>query len=768
MKHFILLINLLGSMILNAQNYKGKVFTPSNKPIPYANVVLYTLPDSVFIAGTITNGDGNFFLNTEKETHDCFLKISSIGFQTQTVTVSNHIGTIILQKAEKELDEIIVKGVRKVYKMENGILRANIKNSVLGTLGTANDVLSQLPYVIDEEGKFIVLGRGTPIIYVDNRKIESTNELNQLNSNEIKGVEIVLNPGAEYDATTNSVIKVTTYRKKGGGLSGWLYGILKMKRNLNQFKSLSLNYRKGGLDFFFYGNHNRSKTEQNQKDRSTFLYNNEILKVVQDGKLNYQDNYIKLQTGGNYIFDEKHMFGAKYTYKREQNSPVSNIGTQEAFLGEYPYKNSVSKFKESRDGERHHVNTYYDGKIADCAILHFDGDIVVGNNGSNKQTINSNIIGDTLEIVPSISNTDYYLYAGKLWLKKSIFEGEILLGNETSYTRNEQNYKMLNPDFIEVTPNSFDLSKQLNISPFVTFSKRWHNIGMNVGARYEYVKYEYFLNNIKQESQSKTYNRIFPTVLLSYDTPKLSMSINYRNSISRPSYYQLRNSITYNDLFAYESGNPSLKPSKIDNFTFTASYKKIMIDLLYRHISDYILFTVRQFDDKPALLFSPVNHEMDTYSALVSYVPTISFWKPTFVMGISWQNLEYQGVQYNKSMFEYSVKNIFNLPQKFTVIVNLRGTSFGNKDIVEVKPDFRSDFSIRKQFGGKRWTALFGISDIFNTSRERWEMKVPEISVKKWNDMDAHSIYLTIKYNFNAMKKKRYKGESATNEINRL
>lgn len=40
---------------LTAQNISGKLVDENNQPLPYANVVLLSLPDSTFISGTISN-----------------------------------------------------------------------------------------------------------------------------------------------------------------------------------------------------------------------------------------------------------------------------------------------------------------------------------------------------------------------------------------------------------------------------------------------------------------------------------------------------------------------------------------------------------------------------------------------------------------------------------------------------------------------------------------------------------------------------------------
>ena len=88
--------------------------------------------------------------------------------------------------------------------MKNGILKTQVNNTILKEFGTAFDVLKQLPLITNNEKELEVMGRGTPTIYINNRLVRNNNELDQLQSNQIKDVQIILNPGSRYDAETNN------------------------------------------------------------------------------------------------------------------------------------------------------------------------------------------------------------------------------------------------------------------------------------------------------------------------------------------------------------------------------------------------------------------------------------------------------------------------------------------------------------------------------------------------------------------------------------
>ena len=81
------------------------------------------------------------------------------------------------------------------------------------------DVLGQLPRVTTNGDNVQVFAKGTPLIYVNNRRISDMKELTELKSDNIKSVEVITSPGAQYDAQVQSVIRIKTIRRQADGLS---------------------------------------------------------------------------------------------------------------------------------------------------------------------------------------------------------------------------------------------------------------------------------------------------------------------------------------------------------------------------------------------------------------------------------------------------------------------------------------------------------------------------------------------------------------------
>ncbi len=165
-----------------AQTYKGSVKDQENKGIPFANVVLFSLPDSTFVTGTTTNDLGEFLLKSEQQITNGFLEISSIGYETKKLAAKEEVGTIVLQEATTELGEVVVKAQLPKMQVKDDAFVTTVQNSVLAKAGTANNVLQRLPMLTGKDGAYTVFGKGKAKIYINNREMRDTSELENLNS----------------------------------------------------------------------------------------------------------------------------------------------------------------------------------------------------------------------------------------------------------------------------------------------------------------------------------------------------------------------------------------------------------------------------------------------------------------------------------------------------------------------------------------------------------------------------------------------------------
>ena len=771
-KRSYILAGLLVCVIMNSfsQVLTGNVTDTSGNPVAFANVILMNMRDSAFITGTVTDDEGQYLMKCSESADNLIVKASYIGYETFTASYNDlSSGNIIMHDASTQLDEIVIKGSRPTFRMDGGNLTAQIQNTALSNLGDASDVLAQLPFISGNDGSISVFGRGEPVIYINNNRMRSLDELSKLKSDQIKDIKIIMNPGAEYEASVRSVIKINTFRPVGEGLSGMLQGVARQRRDLSHTEAASLNYRTGGLDIFAYGYNKLNRKDQKQNMETQFPFQNESFNIIDNGDIKYKFKSWEAEGGFNYTFSPKHSFGMRYTFDKDENSPFHSYFDMTATKNEDLAFQGTTAQEVWQSGEKQYLNFYYQGQLTDKVLLHFDGDYVNGNKYDDKTTIvNDYMMPDQDDDVRSNSTTNYELYAGKLWLKSSLWKGNLLIGIESSYTNNHQRFNMLSEGMEDDIPSTDNKSEQTAFAPFVSYEKSWGGFTANVGLRYEYVDFRYFLEGIKQEGQSKTYNNLFPTASLSYNMNTFSGSLSYSNTVQRPSYNQLRSSISYNSPFTYEGGNPALLPSDEHTFSFLLSHKNFQLSADYRIIKDNVFFTMKPYEDKSVILFTTINHDVELYNIYLSYSPTISFWNPEFSAGMQGQLLSYEGRTYNKPLYNYSWRNMLRFPKGFMAVLNIEGNSYGDMDLCTVKDAFQLDLSIRKSLLNDRLRLTVGAQDLLNNRRERWSMRINDASISKWNNTDTRSVYVNAVYRFNSAKSK-YKGDNASgNEMNRL
>ena len=233
---------------LAAQTVTGRVVDGGGQPLPYSNVVALSLPDSAFVSGVMTADDGTFTLDTKGEGR--LLRFSSLGYKTVYADRKEDMGTVRLEAVSQVLGEVVVKSDLPKTRLKGEGMVTGVSGTILEHAGTIERLLDRIPNVSARNGEIEVFGRGKPEMYINGRKVRDNSELDRLSADNIKDVEVITNPGARYDASVTSVIRITTKKAVGEGFSldNRLFGELNDYGYLVGEDNLNMNYRTGGLD----------------------------------------------------------------------------------------------------------------------------------------------------------------------------------------------------------------------------------------------------------------------------------------------------------------------------------------------------------------------------------------------------------------------------------------------------------------------------------------------------------------------------------------
>jgi hypothetical protein len=725
--------------------------------VAFANVVLLSRKDSAFVKGTVSDKDGSFVIKNPYS--GGILKISSLGYKTAFKDCAGpDIGVVTMTENSRILGEVVVKGHQSLFRMTDDGLLSTIQNTELSKLGSLTDVLAQLPFIQVNDKNISVLGKGTPLIYIDNKLVMDNNELVNIKSNQIKDIRIITDPGSRYPSNVSSVIRITTIRKKGEGLSGLAEWDGRQNKKFTQDDYLSLNYRTGGWDIFGSAYYMNRKSKERQNNDLRFLYESSSVSSLSKSRQTDLSQHLIPSVGANYVSPDNSLSaGIQYYYSRTIKTPFTQH----------------SLYNSSDQDGQHSIDThYYQNNRGGAHII----DAYLIKDFKNKWELDYNMSYEKLDLSTGLSTTETEngqtqmvnsltrrsskMWAEKLMITKPFSIGSLSFGEEFSFTDNKQSYDMENKEVSAYLPSNDNRALQRSLALFTEYRKQWKEWSLYTGLRYEYVPFDYYMNGSRQSGQCKHYGNIMPDISLSYNHLQLAATLSFRSTVNRPSYQELRSSMAYDSRYSYEGGNPSLQPSYQHDLGFILRYRDLVFNTDFIYYKDAVLFYQYPLSKAPVVVNSFINNDYRRMNMMCSYVPVISFWRPTLTLGCFFQNLHYASMDYNRPVFNYSFKNLITLWNHYYLTVNMSGNSAGHDGFMYRLSDFATSSSLSRQFGGL--LVKVAIQDIFHTGREAWNLDTNGVYSSKWRKSDSCCILLTFQYSFNSTRSK-YRGTGAGN-----
>lgn len=753
-----------------SQTTTGKVVDEQQQPVPYANIVLLSLPDSAFVAGSISNEQGIFLLDFKGSKG--LLRISSIGYVTTCLKYDGNqdAGIIRLQSDTQLLGEVVVKGNLPITRMKGDALVTSIQNSVLAKVGTANDVLGKIPGILKDKNSFEVFGKGTPLIYINGRQIRDQSELGQLSSEDIKHVELITNPGARYDATVKAVIRIQTIRRTGDGFGFNLRSSYYQSKNVDLMEQADMNYRHNGLDMF--GMFQYDKVEYRECTSVHQMLNSEK-QLNLDNQVRYRENlqWLRGNIGLNYMFDENHSIGIKYSLQGSPRYNSNTNTTSEVNLdGEYLDQLHSLSTSETDHELNHQLNAYYTGRLGKLEV-DFNADYY--QSGYLQEDVTDEQSKEEEDrMVHAASDVTNNLVAAKLILSYPLWKGKLSVGGEWSYTHRKDNY--LNVE--NYVPSANSKINEMNIMAFAEYNKSIGIGDLMLGVRYERVKFDYYKDDLHVDEQSPNYNNIYPNASFSTRIGKVQTQISYTVKTERPSYRLLSNSLLYLDRFSIQQGTPTLKSEIIHNLNLAASWKFLQFSLSYQQTKNPIVFWGEPLEpNEPIILLKSINlnKKLPVLNAFVSVSPHIGIWEPRLSIGMTkqWLTIDYnsQQMKLNKPTFTGLLSNSFTLPANFLLGLDMQFRSKGNsRNVYTERFKGYVNVSLRKSFLNDALSVEVRGNDLFHQLKSKTLLRSGAYSFSKFNEYDSREFSIILNYRFNTSKSK-YKGTGAANdEIRRL
>ena len=739
----------------------GRVIDERHRPVEFANVALLNPRDSSFLTGGVTNASGNFVIPCGMK--KVLAKVSCVGYHTlYNIYNVGKVGNVVLKESTMHINGVTVKAKLPSFKMGREGMLIDIQHSDLSKVGDAVDVLRQLPRInVSSTDAISVYGKGTPIIYINNKQVRDSRELQRLKSDAIKNVEIITSPGARYDATVSSVIRIRTVKKQGEGVSGSLNSMVWYNGYLGGSEQLSLNYQSEKLNLFgsLWG------YTRGHKEATSLIQHIEGTKNVtvnQYDPLSYRNTMGEVNFGFNYDLNDENSIGASYDLECEPYAKGHADGQQEIFDEGQPV--DIIKQKVLADdigGPTHELNAYYVGKVNKLGV-DFNGTYLWQKTGRDMLETEEATVLENREI-HTASCRHNQLLAGKLVLSYPIAKGQLELGSEVSHTHSSGEYS--NAEGI-VADASTDM-KEDNLAGFLAFSYPLGSFSMDAGLRYEYVSAKYYSFGKYEEEPSKIYSNWFPNLTLSWNKEPWAASLAYTCKTKRPSYSSLRNEVQYDNRYMYEGGDPYLRPTIAHDVSLDVMCNWISFGVEYLYEDNPIIWYATLYKHQDIAFLRNMNFSSkQTMTAYVIAAPKFDWYQPTWQ--VFFQKPFFDAEKYgaprglSKPALGITWNNKFKLSSTWTSWVTLHANTTSYNAFRRYRSGYFASVRMVKTFFDEALTVNFYADDIFRSQKDQWTMYGDHATLTKDSYNSAREIGVRVVYKFNSGHRK-YKGSGAGN-----
>ena len=757
-----LLMASMAVVTVYSREITGKIVGENDAPLDYVNVVLYR--DSTYVTGTVTDSAGIFAVNTEAN-GNLTARISFVAYETISMPVpsTGNLGVIRLAPSVKELGEVVVKATHPSTTMKGNALITNIEGSSLAIAGTANDVLARVPMVVDNGGTLEVFGKGTPEIYINGRKVNDRQELSQLNSQDMKNVSVITNPGAAYAANVKSVILIRTKPPKGDGFSGTIRTDNVFQLYFRTGNSIDLKYRTRGLEIFanygwWYGHNRDDRSNEMTTTTAKGTYNQSFRTI---GKQSYNDMTGKI--GFSYMFNDRHSIGAYYQNSWNHHHIIGAIPSEIWQDGTLIERYNSDVDNKSTALPRHYANLYYNGRIGRFSV-DFNADYLWYKNREISLSDELSETGDDRNV--STESTDHNrMFAEKLVVSHPLWKGQIQVGEEYTNTRTANLFSANIPE----VPDADNRVDESNIAAFVQIAQQFGCFNVGVGLRYEHVKFDYYEMGQLRDGQSKTYNNLFPSLNVATQIGKVRMGLNYSGKTVRPGYGQLDGAVSYINRLTFETGNPYLKPTKMQTVEYMAQWRQFFAQVSYTYFKDGVYHITEPYGTEgEATIIRMANLDHRHYfQVFVGGQFKVGVWQPRVNAGVmkQWLTLPVDGkpMKMNTPGFMFQWQNAVHLP--FDIWLNVDAqlmTRSWDNNMKLFNTPWYVNAKIYKGFFNNAFSMTLEAKDLFNTSQNDAMMYNDAVKIVQKNFSPGRSVMLTLQYRFNTTRD-RYRGTGAGN-----
>ncbi|RYF65849.1 MAG: TonB-dependent receptor, partial [Cytophagaceae bacterium] len=627
------------------------------------------------------------------------------------------------------------------------------------------------------------------------------NLLKNMPSDNVEKIELITNPGAQYDAAGNAgIINIRLKKNNNVGTNGSASLTGGSGRYDRERASLQLNHRESNVNLFGSYSLNRGGSYWNFiTDRSQPAQGDGTGASADLTKRTYADQYTILvnrdlghnaKVGVDFMPSKNTTIGVAWTAFWTNNSQQGPAEAQFRRGIDQPiYLQTYTDKTQATNAGNQLVNVNFqhtlgakggegrNGQInADLDMGHYRRDF--SNTLLTTTTISETTTANAIAALDNRMPTTVDVLSAKVDYTRTLpnkWKLDMGVKRASVKTDNEVTVKTGTPENLNVAPeqsNHFQYTEQVTAGYVSLSGKLGAQTDMQVGLRAENTHSEG--NSLTLRSiVERNYLNFFPSLFLSRIIAKdqtLTLSYSYR--IDRPNYQNLNPARSYGDPYAYSQGEPYLRPQYTHSMELKHAYKGKLFTSLGASFTNDLVFIVAYPLDGNKIYYIVQNiGRSQSYNLTASYPITImkGWTMQTTLIGLYSQfDYMYQDSQLTLGQVSgrLNAASALVLGKGWTAEFNGRVSTPGVSAVWSAPWLGSIDAGIQKTVNAKLKVKLSG-QDLLHTNRTIATMITPTNTQHVRINLDTRLFLLNLSYTFgnDKLKAARQRRTAAEEEM---
>jgi hypothetical protein len=769
---------LLGALLLFAFSFgfsqnkiSGNISDQTQKPLPFANVLLMHVQDSSMVKGAVASTDGDYVFENVPS-GQFIVKASMVGFDNQysspfKVDRESHvkIERLLLQESSVMLGAIDVVGKKPLFEQQMDKMVVNVQSSVTAAGGTALEILARSPGItVNYQANTINMnGKQGVLIMLNGKQMRLppaaiAQMLSSMSASDIEKIELISNPSSKYDSQGDAgIINIVTKQNLDFGTNGSItlmagYG-LRGKYSGN----ISINHRTKKFNLYADYSHFKYYTKQTFEFDRTITDN----EVTTTSKRKADFFVPKATLQADYKISEKSTVGATVSGFVDNWTMMANNISQ-TNLNTQPYSTIKLQDHEINNWSYGMANLNFSHNYSATTSLKFDADYLgYADNNPHQYTNNYYYPQKDSSAENHISitkKTPIHLIVLKADFEKTFKKIKYEGGAKAVLTKLNNDVHVKNDETGSwVEDKLFSQQYRMQDQVVAAYSTLSFPVSSKTDAQLG-MRAEHTYMNIQNATNETVFHlnfwSAFPTLFLSTKlNEQQKLTFNAGRRITRPSYEDIAPFVVFTDPFTYFSGNPKLRPTFTNNYQVSWSHKQVVISLKYSADKNYIANFQSKVDveTKKTIFYSINIDHLNTYNLNISTpYDFTSWWNSQTNISANFQQLTSAYQEEKISVIQYSAT--LNSSHNFTLGNGFVGEVVGIYNAPNIFGVYATrargalTLGLQKELPKNAGKLRLNYQDIFWTNVFRFNVENSALNLHQHNSIRFESRILRLTY----------------------